>query len=137
MDCFMTKSSLVSTQLPDGEVIYCCEECFGLEAIESLSKSSRIKPINKVQEMVKEMLTFMPQMAFIPNREGDYPLHIAINNQQSYQVAHEIFKAFPVIGTIHDTKTSLLPFMLAAVDNWRNETDQLTTTYQLLREDPC
>ena len=86
--------------------------------------------------MVKELLAIAPQMVFIPDREGNYPLHIAINNQQSYLVTYELFKAFPAVGNILEFETSLLPFMLAAVGNWNNEADQITTAYQLLREDP-
>jgi len=75
-------------------------------------------------------------MAFISDQKGNYPLHIAINNHQSCQVIYELFKAFPAIGAIVDINTGLLPFMLAAVNNWESISDQITITYQLLREDP-
>ena len=75
-------------------------------------------------------------MAFIANMKGEYPLHIAIHNQQRYDVVRNLFRAFPEIKAIQDIKTSLLPFMLAAAGNWKNENDQINATYQLLREDP-
>jgi len=89
-----------------------------------------------VHEIVKELLAILPQMAFIPDRNGNYPLHIAVNNQQSYDVVINLFKAFPEVGSIFDTKTGLLLFMLAAVGNWENQADQISVTYHLLREDP-
>ena len=87
-------------------------------------------------EIVKELLAIAPQMVFIPDKNGDYPLHIAIQNQLSHEVIYELFKAFPEMGTITDEKTSLLPFMLAAIGNWESEKLQMTITYQLLRESP-
>jgi len=94
--------------------------------------------VQKVYGMVKELVTIMPQMALIPDSQGNYPLHIAIHNQQSYDVIYSLYRAYPNTGKIRDLKTQLLPFMLAAVDNWDgNENyDQLTLTYLLLREDP-
>ena len=44
VDCFTTKSSLVSTEFPTGEMKYCCKECFEFEIIEPMSKSRYIKP---------------------------------------------------------------------------------------------
>ena len=86
--------------------------------------------------MVKDLIAIAPQMTFIPDSEGSYPMHIAIRNHHSHETINEIFKAFPEMGRIQDLKTSLLPFMLAGVGNWENEKDQTTVTYQLLREDP-
>ena len=94
--------------------------------------------MQKVYGMVKELVTIMPSMALIPDSQGNYPLHIAIHSQQSYDVIYILYRAYPNTGKIRDLKTQLLPFMLAAVDNWdENENnDQLTITYLLLREDP-
>jgi len=85
---------------------------------------------------VKDFLSIAPQMALIPNSSGSYPLHIAILNQQCYETIFEIFKALPDMGKINDKDTGLLPYMLAAMGNWKNEMDQTTIIYQLLREDP-
>ena len=86
--------------------------------------------------MVRDLVTLAPQMVFIPDRNGDYPLHSSINNQQSYNTTYHLFKAFPEAASIQDVRTKLLPFMLAATGDWENEEDQITTTYQLLIEDP-
>ena len=86
--------------------------------------------------MVKELLALAPQMAFLPDKIGNYSLHIAILHQQNSGVVYELFKAYPDLGSMYDLKTSLLPFMLAAMDNWNNEKDQINVIYQLLREDP-
>ena len=75
-------------------------------------------------------------MVFIPDSKGNYPLHIAIRNQQKYDIIYQLFKASTDTGKIRDVKTNLLPFMLAAKGNWENEEDQISTTYKLLREDP-
>ena len=75
-------------------------------------------------------------MVFIPDGNGNYPLHIAIQNHQSYDVIYQLFKVSTDIGRIHDVKTSLLPFMLAAEGNWESEKEQISTVYKLLREEP-
>ena len=92
--------------------------------------------MKKVHQMVKDLIALAPQMVFIPNKKGSYPLHIAIHNQQAYVVVHEIFKALPEMRYIQDVKTKLLPFMLAAVGDWESEMDQISIIYRLLREDP-
>ena len=87
-------------------------------------------------EIVKELLAIAPQMVFIPDNKGNYPIHIAICNQQSHDVVSQLHRAFPEMGNIRDSKTKLLPFMLAAMGNWENEINQITIAYHLLREDP-
>ena len=77
-----------------------------------------------------------PQMAFIPDSEGNYPLHIAIKNQHSFDIVYRLYAAFTEVGLIKDVATRLLPFMLAAVDCWKSEKDQISIIFQLLREDP-
>ena len=86
--------------------------------------------------MVQELLAIAPQMVLISDSKGDYPLHIAIHNQQSYETIRHLFEAFPCARKIGDANTNLLPFMLAAVGNWKNKKDQISVTYRLLREDP-
>ena len=85
---------------------------------------------------MRDFLSIAPQMAFIPNSNGNYPLHVAIRYQQSFAIVYELFKAFPDMVQIKDAETSLLPFMIAAVENWAVEVDQITITYILIREDP-
>ena len=75
-------------------------------------------------------------MVLIPDREGNYPIHLAIYNRQSYDTVWYLFKAVPETNMIRDEKTKLLPFMLAAVGDWENQDDQISITYHLLREDP-
>ena len=87
-------------------------------------------------DLVQELVSIAPQMFFIRDGEGNYPLHIAIHHEQSYQVSYQIYRAFPHMGKIRDVKTNLVPFMLAAIGNWESVMDQITTTYQLLREEP-
>ena len=65
--------------------------------------------------MVKDLVATAPQMVFISDSKGNYPMHIAIHNRHSYEVIYELFKAFPQILFVQDAKTSLLPFMLAAM----------------------
>ena len=77
-----------------------------------------------------------PEMASNADREGNYPLFIAIRNQQSYDTMLELFKTFPEIVGTKDVATNSLPFMLAAKGNWENEIDQVAIIYLLLREDP-
>ena len=86
--------------------------------------------------MVTDFILFAPQMVFIPDSKGNYPLHIAIRNQQKYDIIYQLFKVSTDAGKIRDVKTNLLPFMLAAKGNWENEKDQISTTCKLLREDP-
>ena len=92
--------------------------------------------VKKLHGMVKELLSITPQMAFICNSNSSYPLHIAIRNQQSCKTMYELFNAFSNMVKIKDSKTSLLPFMLAAVGNWENEVDQISIIFRLLQEDP-
>ena len=75
-------------------------------------------------------------MVLITDSKGNYPLHIAINNQHSFDIVYQLYKAFPDTGKIRDETTKLLPFMLAALGLWKDETDQLNVSYKLLREDP-
>ena len=75
-------------------------------------------------------------MAFCSDRRGNYPLHIAIKNQQEYSVIFEIHKAFPDVGKIHDAEFGLVPFILAATLSWKSTIDQTSVIYHLLREDP-
>ena len=98
--------------------------------------SSLLYVVQRVHDLVQELIAIAPRMVFIPDGGGNYPLHIAIHHQQSYQVSYQIYRAFPDMGKIRDVKTKLVPFMLAAIGNWQSEVDQITTTYQLLQEDP-
>ena len=86
--------------------------------------------------MVKDLISISPRMAFISDGKGNYPLHIAIHNQQGYDIICELFKASPDIVRMQDTKTKLLPFMLAAVGKWKSDIDQTSIIYYLLRKDP-
>ena len=92
--------------------------------------------VRNVVEMVKEMLAKAPQMAFCPDRRNNYPLHIAIRNEQECSVIFQLYNAFPEIGKIHDVETGLAPFILAATSNWSSTIDQISVIYYLLREDP-
>ena len=92
--------------------------------------------VHKVFETAKELLTIAPQMAFISDREGNYPLHIAIHNEQSYDTIREIFKACTEVLQIQDAITKLYPLMLAAIGDWKSEKDQISVIYHLMREDP-
>ena len=74
-------------------------------------------------EIVKELIAIAKQMAFLPNIEGNFPLHIAIHNQQCFGMIHEIFHACPEVGGTQDKESRLLPFMLAAVGDWENGID--------------
>ena len=53
--------------------------------------------VHKVHGMVKELISIAPQMMFIADGNGNYPLHIAIHNQQEYEVVRELFGAFPAV----------------------------------------
>jgi len=86
--------------------------------------------------VVQELLAIRPEMAFCSNGRGSYPLHIAIHNQQEYNVIFELYKAYPEVGKIYDVDTGLVPFILAATSNWKSVTDQTSVIYHLLREDP-
>ena len=90
----------------------------------------------KVHEIVKELMDIAPQTVLIQDSKGNYPLHLAIQNQQSFDIVYRLFKASTCTGKILDVETNLLPFMLAAKDNWKDKRDQINITYQLLREDP-
>ena len=92
--------------------------------------------VKKVEEMVKDLVIMLPAMTFIPDVEGNYPLHIAINHKHSHKIIYWIYRACREVGEIEDVKTNLLPFMLAAVGDWINEKDQITIVYQLIREMP-
>ena len=86
--------------------------------------------------LVQELVTIAPQMAFIPDSRGNYPLHLAIGNQHTYDIIYQLYRTFPAVGKIRDAQTKLVPFMLAAMGSWKSERDQISITYQLLREDP-
>ena len=92
--------------------------------------------VQKVFGIVKELLEIEPQMVLIPDSNGNYPIHLAIYNQQSYTTVMHFFKEVPETIMIRDENTKLLPFMLAAVGEWENQEDQISITYELLREDP-
>jgi len=81
-------------------------------------------------------MAIAPQMVFIPDNDGNYPIHLAIYNHHSYDILYQLYKQFPSTGKIEDGKSKLIPFMLAALGNWQNELDQLSIIYVLLREDP-
>ena len=92
--------------------------------------------MQKVLGVVQELLTIAPETLLAKNSKGHYPLHLALYNQQSYDTLTCLFKAAPKTITMRDEKTKLLPFMLAAVGEWKNQIDQIAIIYQLLREDP-
>ena len=71
--------------------------------------------VDKAYEIVKDMVVNVLQTVLIPDGKGNYPLHIAIHNQNSYQIIREMFRANLDIGTMLNIKTSLLPFMIAAI----------------------
>ena len=75
-------------------------------------------------------------MVLLPDANGNYPLHIAIHNQQSSDVIYRLFKSCPDTGKIRDAENNLLPFMLVALGNWENEKNQLDSCHRILREDP-
>ena len=155
-DCFEKKSKLVSMEYRNGASKYCCEDCLEMEPSQPVKHSFSMRPgkfhtifltinrsfnrhfclVSKVNEIVNELLAIAPQMVLIPDSEGNYPLNIAIHNQLSSDVVYELHKAFPSTGKIRDEKTKLLPFMLAALGRWKDETDQLNVSYRLLQEDP-
>ena len=89
-----------------------------------------------MHETIKNIMDIAPNTASIPDNRGNYPLFIAIQNQQSYDTINEIFKAFPEVVETKDVIANLLPFVLAARENWENEIEQVTVTYFLLRQDP-
>ena len=86
--------------------------------------------------MVKELVRIAPHMVLIPDSRGNYPIHLAIHYQQSYDTIKTLFEALPATMLMWDLKTKLLPFMLAAVGDWENENNQMTIIYELLKEDP-
>ena len=155
-DCFKRKSKLVSIEYGNGGSKYCCEDCLEMEPSQPVQYLFRMRPgkfhtifliinrflkrylslVYKVDEIVNELLAIAPQMVLISNSEGNYALNIAIHNKLSYNVIYQLYKAFPGTGKIRDEKTQLLPFMLAALGRWKDETDQLNVSYTLLREDP-
>ena len=92
--------------------------------------------MKKVSNIVADLLSIAPQMAFIPDQKNRYPLHIAIQNRQSLAVIQSLFLAYPELRRMCDPVTHLLPFMQAAVGTWRHENEQLDVIYQLLSEDP-
>jgi len=86
--------------------------------------------------LVKELLIIAPRTALCSDRRDNYPLHIAIQNQQEYRVIFELHKAFPDAGKIQDVESGLIPFILAATLSWKSTIDQTSVIYYLLREDP-
>ena len=136
IDCCNDDSKLVSIQFLNGYFKYCCEECFESEPRDSISESYVMSPVNKVHETIKNIMDIAPNTASIPDNRGNYPLFIAIQNQQSYDTINEIFKAFPEVIETKDIVTNSLPFVLAAGGNWENEIEQVTAIYFLLRQDP-
>ena len=62
-------------------------------------------------------MAITPEVASNADRKGNYLLFIAIQNQQSYNTAQELFKAFLEIAGTKDVATNSLLFMLAAKGN--------------------
>ena len=63
----------------------------------------------------------MIQMALIPDSQGNYSLHRAIHNQQSYDAIYTLYRAYHDAGKIRDLKTQLLPFMVITDENENND----------------
>jgi hypothetical protein len=92
--------------------------------------------VYKVAKLVEELVAMNPKMATISNKSGCYPLNISIFNQQSFSTNKVIFDAAPRIGRISCANDGLIPFMSAAVGEWDDEIDQISTIFYLLQEDP-
>lgn len=92
--------------------------------------------MQKVFAIVKELVSIAPQMVLIPDRKGNYPIHLAIQNELSFDTISLLFGALPETRMILDVETKLLPFVQAAVGNWKSKKDQINTIHHLLREDP-
>ena len=86
--------------------------------------------------VVQDLLLLNPKMATISNRSGNYPLNISISSQQNFITSKIIFDSSPGTGRKAHAINGLLPFMSAAVGNWEDETDQTSTIFYLLQEDP-
>ena len=76
-------------------------------------------------------------MASVPDRNGIYPLHISILNQQLFIATKQIFDACPCVGTEKNVLDSLIPFKSAAVGTWEDELDQINTILYSLLNDPA
>ena len=63
-----------------------------------------------MREVVKDIVTIVPKMTSTSDREGNYPLLITIQKQQSYDTAHELFTAFP--EETKDVVTNSIPLCL-------------------------
>ena len=92
--------------------------------------------MQKVKNLIKDLLQINPKMADIPDRSGHHPLNISISNQQNFISTKNIFDAAPGIGRKSDAINGLLPFMSAAVCDWDDGVDQINTIFYLLQNDP-
>ena len=71
--------------------------------------------------MVKELVAIASQMVLISDSEGNYPLHLTINNQQDVDTMHLLFAVLLKTIMMQDAKTQLLPFVLSATGKWKNQ----------------
>lgn len=83
-DCCLIKSKLVNIQYHNNDTEYCCEHCFKSKSGDLMSKAYYISPVQKVLGVVQELVTIAPEMLLDQNSKGYFSIHLAFNNQQSY-----------------------------------------------------
>jgi len=113
-----------------------CENCHCSKIQNDEKEMCCMEPVQKVNGVLKDLILLNPKMAAVPDRRGNYPLNISISNQQNFISTKIIFDAAPGIGRKPDAVDGLLAFMSAAVGDWDDEIDQITTIFYLLHEDP-
>jgi hypothetical protein len=90
-----------------------------------------------LEGVVNVVLRANPSAASIPNAQGRVPLMLAAASHYSWETTiKSLFAAEPRAISSRDPTTLLYPFAVAAVDESREEADQLSTIYELLRVDP-
>ena len=79
--------------------------------------------------IVDELLKLYPGAAIKVNSDGQYPIHVALNQRKTWNGGlHRLFLAAPGLITVQDPISRIFPFQLAAFS--------LTTTFLLLTSRP-
>lgn len=96
------------------------------------------KPIvAKYRDVLQKIIFSFPQAASIPDKNGRYPLNIALDSGNTWDRGVErLFLEYPDVTLYRDRSTGLYPFMLAATMSGDNELGILNTVYNLLRVQP-
>ena len=81
--------------------------------------------------VVTELLRVAPKASTLPNRRGQLPLHLALQNDCAWSIVRALLVQAPSSLHTRDPVTGSLPFVDAARDGL-----ELNTTYQLLRAAP-